>query len=139
MEYLRVYADEAGESHMERVPLAGATTIRDWGPGVAPTEVVETSFLVSSANFAQVTRRNPDIWHNPAQRRFIVPLQGRVSMETSSGDHFEIGPGDVVLAEDLDGKGHRCVGLTEEFSMLYLVLADQPAPSRGPGEAAAGG
>ena len=50
--------------------------------------------------------------HNAPRRQFIVHLEGAVEVEASDGERRRFGPGDVVLVEDLEGRGHvtRWVG-----------------------------
>lgn len=51
-------------------------------------------------------------WHNAPRRQYVLTLSGRVEFTTRGGEVFEIGPGDVLLAEDTSGGGHswRIVG-----------------------------
>lgn len=44
--------------------------------------------------------------HNAPRRQFIVHLEGVVEVLASGGETRRFGPGDVVLAEDLEGAGH---------------------------------
>ena len=45
-------------------------------------------------------------WHNAPRRQCIVQLQGCLEVEVASGDKAVIGPGDILLAEDMTGQGH---------------------------------
>ena len=52
-------------------------------------------------------------WHNAPHRRYVVVLKGRFEVEVENGGKTRsFGPGEVLLAEDLTGKGHltRAVG-----------------------------
>ncbi|MDF3054529.1 MAG: hypothetical protein K0Q74_436 [Gammaproteobacteria bacterium] len=46
-------------------------------------------------------------WHISSKRCYYLYLQGRQAVEVSGGGQKEFGPGDIILAEDLSGKGHR--------------------------------
>jgi len=46
-------------------------------------------------------------WHNVLCREYVVTLSGRAEIEVSSGEKRRFGRGDVLLAEDTTGKGHR--------------------------------
>jgi quercetin dioxygenase-like cupin family protein len=76
---------------------------------------------VKSIRFRFVVREADDIhMHNAPRRQFIVMLRGRCEVETSAGERRRFGPGDVLLAEDVDGFGHitRRVGDEERLTLL---------------------
>ena len=102
--YLRLYADEAGESHFEDVVV----------PGQAQGAVSSPSRSRCVDDHARrASARAPDaVPHNAPRRQFIVHLEGAVEVEASDGERRRFGPGDVVLVEDLEGPGHvtRWVG-----------------------------
>jgi hypothetical protein len=51
-------------------------------------------------------------WHTVLCREYVVTLSGSAEIEVSSGEKRRFGKGDVLLAEDLTGRGHRtrCTG-----------------------------
>lgn len=102
--YTRLYADEAGESHFEDVVV----------PGQAQGAVIVAEPIpLQSMIMRDVIGRGPDaVPHNAPRRQFIVHLEGAVEVEASDGERRRFGPGDVVLVEDLEGRGHvtRWVG-----------------------------
>jgi len=51
-------------------------------------------------------------WHCAPRRQYSISLSGRAEIEVGDGTVVGLGPGDVVLAEDLTGQGHitRVVG-----------------------------
>jgi quercetin dioxygenase-like cupin family protein len=64
-------------------------------------------------------------WHTAPVRQLVVTLAGNLVFSTRDGQDFTLGPGDVLLAEDTAGSGHkwRLEG-TEPWRRLYVVLAD---------------
>lgn len=46
-------------------------------------------------------------WHPAPRRQWIVLLDGRISIETGDGEVREFGGGDLLLLEDIEGRGHR--------------------------------
>jgi quercetin dioxygenase-like cupin family protein len=46
-------------------------------------------------------------WHKDPIPRFVITLSGVLEFETKRGAHFTIRPGDILLAEDNTGTGHR--------------------------------
>ena len=45
-------------------------------------------------------------WHNAPERQYIVILEGDLDVEVGDGTRRRFGPGDILLAEDLTGRGH---------------------------------
>jgi len=104
MHYVRLYADEKGESRFEEVELP-TTELKS---PVSPTvfQVSETVPLKGGA-FRRVLKENPgEEAHVAPRRQFVIMLTGRVEIETSLGEVRTFGPGDVLLAEDTTGRGH---------------------------------
>ncbi|KUI26671.1 hypothetical protein AU196_07630 [Mycobacterium sp. IS-1742] len=64
-------------------------------------------------------------WHTAPVRQLVVTLAGSLVFSTRDGEEFELGPGDVLLAEDTAGSGHkwRLEG-TDPWRRMYVVLAD---------------
>jgi quercetin dioxygenase-like cupin family protein len=46
-------------------------------------------------------------WHKDPVPRFVITLSGVLQFETRGGETFVIRPGDILLAEDNTGSGHR--------------------------------
>ena len=46
-------------------------------------------------------------WHNAPHRQYVVTLSDRLEFETRSGAKQVVEPGDIILAEDTWGGGHR--------------------------------
>ena len=56
-------------------------------------------------------------WHCAPRRQYSITLAGQAEIEVGDGTVVRVGPGDVLLAEDLTGRGHvtRAVGSTPRF------------------------
>jgi len=56
-------------------------------------------------------------WHCAPRRQYSITLSGQAEIEVGDGTVVRVGPGDVLLAEDLTGRGHvtRGVGTTPRF------------------------
>jgi hypothetical protein len=105
--YVRIYADEQGETHFEDVRLEAETR-------TSPGDHVEAAapVRVQAAIFRRVSVDRPPEPHHAPQRQFVVHLAGETEIEVSDGAVRRFAPGAVVLAEDLAGKGHitRLIG-----------------------------
>ena len=121
MRYFRIYADADGESHFEDIDVALSPS-----PGGSALSVLYPASGV-------IFRRNPAgqvlDWHPAPRRQFVVTLAGEAEVEASDGEIRRIGPGTVMLAEDVTGKGHitRGVGATERLS-LFIPVPEETAP-----------
>lgn len=103
MDYVRIWADDDGASHLEEVTLEREVLPAE--PGVAelwPSPVLP----VEGLRFVTVkaSEQEPD-WHCGPRRQFVVFLDGWVRLTTSDGC-TELPAGSVVLVEDLHGQGH---------------------------------
>ncbi len=117
MKYTRIYADPGGESHFEDVEIE----MKD-----APynTGAISEMFAARGVMF----RVSPDYfvdWHHAPRRQFVVNVTGTLEVTVSDGTTRSFGPGTVLLAEDLSGKGHRSRGIGGgERISLFIPLAD---------------
>jgi hypothetical protein len=122
MDYVRIWADAAGESHLERVKVARHVAPAE--PGVAelwpsePHRVDRLQFVTVRAH-----HQRPD-WHCGPRRQYVVFLDGWVQLTTSDGDGCRLPAGSVVLVEDLHGKGH--VTEHEPGERHVLVIPVEP-------------
>ena len=63
-------------------------------------------------------------FHNAPRRQYVVVMSGAMEIEISDGSRRQLTPGDVLVAEDLTGKGHITRGVgTEPRISLAVPLA----------------
>ena len=98
--FFRIYSGEDGQSHFEELEL--------------PMEPVGTT-PVQAASGITFRRAEPGEfidWHNAPRRQYVITLSGASEVVIGDGTVQRFGPGDVLLAEDLTGRGHttRAVG-----------------------------
>jgi quercetin dioxygenase-like cupin family protein len=107
----RVYSGSDGRSHIAEVPLEMKPFVDSEGAHgeAAPTQsVTGLTFRVSPPGYVLS-------WHCAPRRQYSIALSGHAEIEVGDGTVARIGPGDVVLAEDLTGQGH-----------ITRVVGDQP-------------
>jgi quercetin dioxygenase-like cupin family protein len=64
-------------------------------------------------------------FHNAPRRQYVVVLSGAMEIEIGDGTKRRLGPGDVLIAEDLTGKGHITRGVgAEPRTTLAVPLAE---------------
>ena len=107
----RVYSGDNGESHIAEVPLA-LTPFKD----VEGAHGLSTALQPASGIVFRVAPAGYVLdWHCAPRRQYSISLAGRAEIEVGDGTVARIEPGDVVLAEDLTGRGH-----------LTRVIGDEP-------------
>ena len=52
-----------------------------------------------------------DDWHNEARRQYVIVLSGQMEVTVGDGTARVLNAGDVMLAEDLTGQGHKICSL----------------------------
>ncbi|WP_428491583.1 hypothetical protein [Rhodopila sp.] len=62
-------------------------------------------------------------WHPAPRRQYIINLDGGVKITASDGEAREIGAGEVILVEDISGKGHlsKSIGGTMRHSIFVPI------------------
>jgi quercetin dioxygenase-like cupin family protein len=104
----RVYSGADGQSHIAALPLA-MKPFRDFegahGEGTLMQAAAGIAFRVAPPGYVLD-------WHCAPRRQYSISLSGTAEIEVGDGTVARIEPGDVVLAEDLTGRGHvtRVVG-----------------------------
>lgn len=113
MKVTRVYADDAGETHFDEVevPLSDAGLI-----GFLSERVP-----VKALRFRENDPHYDYAWHNAPARQYIVLLDGEIEIEVSDGEKRTLAGGDVLLVEDVTGKGH-CTRHTQPMRRRSLFI-----------------
>jgi quercetin dioxygenase-like cupin family protein len=113
MKVVRVFADRRGESHFEDrdIPMTEVAY------GRASEQLPATA-----VSFRQTPARGELDFHKPPRRQFILFLKGEAELEASDGSKRRLGPGDVLLANDTTGRGHRL----REFEGRVVVFVPLP-------------
>jgi hypothetical protein len=99
MKVTRIYADEEGVSHFADFDVA-------LEPGGEIGRL--SSPLPGYGVIFRETESSYDYdWHRPPRKQWIVLLDGEISIETGDGATRTFRGGDVLLVEDLHGRGHK--------------------------------
>ncbi len=103
MNYFRIFNDDDGQTHIseEKMPMT-AFTDSEGAHGFA-TELYKSTGIV----FRQSPVGYSLDWHCAPRRQLIIGIQGVTRIETSDGNQVDLKPGDIALAEDLVGMGHK--------------------------------
>lgn len=115
----RIFNDRSGESHFEDIEIP----LEDNG---------EIGFLSGEIPVDKVIFRKvkPDYdynFHTAPQRQYIILIDGEIEIETSMGEKRTFKGGDVLLAEDIEGKGHRTRNLqNRERKSVFVTCEGSP-------------
>ena len=99
MRVVRVYAGEDGESHFEDVDIE----VRSRGGIGRLSKLIRGPGVV----FREVDGDYDFDFHRAPRRQFVVNLRGAVDIIVGSGETRRIDSGEILLAEDTTGRGHR--------------------------------
>ena len=128
MRYVRVHADDAGESHFEDVVVALAPV--DYAPPAPPLHL-SAPMPASAFVFLAAPPRWEGDWQPAPMRQMIFYLAGEVEAQVSDGEVRRFGPGSATLVEDTAGKGHRSQVVSDDGVLLAVVQlpseGDKPA------------
>ena len=65
-------------------------------------------------------------WHDAPCRQWVITLSGTLRFVTRDGSSFHLAPGDVLLAEDTAGGGHRWELVDDQtWRRIYVELEEQ--------------
>lgn len=115
MKIVRIYTGADGESHFEDVEPA----LTDRGAMGRISSLVPAKGVL----FREVEGDYDLDFHNAPRRQYVVNLTGSVDIITGDGSTRRLGPGDVLLAEDTTGRGHRSRNVGgEPRTCLFIPL-----------------
>ena len=97
MKITRLYTGKDGESHFEEIEV--------------PVEKLQAA---EGILLREAPPGNIQDWHPAPRRQYVITLSGQGEIEIGDGTKKRFGPGDIMLADDLTGRGHitRVVGNT---------------------------
>jgi len=110
----RIYAGSDGESYFENINVE----MHDRGSiGFLSDEI-----KVGSIIFREVLPEYDYTFHTAPQRQYIILLDGEIEIETSLGEKRKFKGGDIILAEDITGKGHRTRNIEHQKRKSIFVI-----------------
>ncbi len=104
---VRLFTGEDGQSHVEESVVDAAT---GW-------------LAAAAVRFQQSPAGSRLDWHVAPRRQYVITLTGKLEFTTRDGAVFGLGPGDVLLAEDTAGGGHRWRLVDDQpWTRVYVQL-----------------
>ena len=93
-----LYVDDAGETHFRDVEV-------EWVQNT-PGGKLSKRMPATGVIFRETSGDYDLDWHPAPRRQYIVNLDAGVEITASDGEKRVIGAGEVLLVEDVTGKGH---------------------------------
>jgi hypothetical protein len=121
LRYTVIYSDPEGRTHFrdEFFPWRKAQSADP------KTSAMQTPFVdAQKLGFITIPSGSRSEWHPAPGKRFVMVLSGLTEIEVGSGERRKVGPGDVVLATDVQGRGH----ITRVLGKQDVVAAWVPVP-----------
>lgn len=115
MKVTRIYSDKQGDSHFEEIEI----------PLINQGDIgfLSESIKVTTLQFRKVSPNYNYDFHCAPQRQYIVLLDGGVEIESSMGEVRKFQTGEILLVEDVSGKGHRTKNIEpKERTSLFIHL-----------------
>jgi len=115
--FWRVYTGDDGQSHIEEVGPAFKPFVDvegAYGEGTPLESATGITFRVSPPGYFLG-------WHTAPRRQYTITLSGQVEVAVGDGTKRRLGPGDVLLAEDLTGQGHTTRVVSQEPRVAAVV------------------
>ncbi len=118
MKVTRLYTGTDGESYFEdvEIPLDNRGEIGKLSKTIGAKGII---FRQTEGDY------NYD-WHNAPCKQFVIMLEGEVEIETGGGAIRRFGPGNILLAEDTTGRGHRSRAVDNQpRKSIFVTLPEQ--------------
>jgi quercetin dioxygenase-like cupin family protein len=80
---------------------------------------------VKSLEFKETPAHSAFDWHNDPTPQYVITLAGVLEFATVGGETFILRPGDVLLAEDHTGSGHKWRLINDEpWKRAYVIFKE---------------
>jgi hypothetical protein len=115
MKIHRLYSDEQGVSHFEDIEIEYIET--------TPSGRFSERLPATGIIFREVQPTYELDWHNAPRRQYIINLDNGVQLTASDGEARTINAGEVILVEDVTGKGHLSKAINAQVrNCIYVPI-----------------
>jgi hypothetical protein len=116
MKIHNLYVDDKGESHFRDLEVEYVESGRG---GRLSARLPATGII-----FREVPPSYDLDWHPAPRRQYIINLDAGVQITASDGESRVIGAGEVILVEDIRGKGHLSKTIDGKLRHCIFVPVD---------------
>lgn len=113
MHYTRLFSDEQGESRFEEIEVDMTES--------GPVGYLSDTFKVKELQFRLNEADYDWGFHNVPDRQFIILLDGEIEITSSLGQARTFKGGDILLVEDVHGKGHKTRNVSREVRKSIFI------------------
>jgi hypothetical protein len=99
MKVVRLYTGADNKSHFEDLQIP----LKDGGKVGFVSELIKATGVV----FRETAGDYDYDFHTAPRRQYVINLEGEVEIEVGDGTQRILGSGDILLAEDTTGQGHK--------------------------------
>lgn len=114
---VRLFTGDDGQSHVEET-VVNSDAASPWNDA-------------TRIRFEETAAGSSLEWHVAPQRQYVLTLTGTLEFTTRDGATFVLSPGDVLLAEDTAGGGHRWQLIDDQPWRRAYVTLPPPSPRGG--------
>ena len=115
MQITRVYTGDDGESHFETIDVSMSES--RYGS-------LSELFEAEGVMFRSTPIGGELDFHNAPRRQFVVNLSGTVEIEVGDGTKLQLHGGDILLADDVTGRGHITRDVEGPRHSLFIPLPE---------------
>jgi hypothetical protein len=108
-----LYCDPNGDSHWRDLEI-------DWAQE-GPEGKTSARLPATGIIFRQTQAEHDRPWHPAPRRQYIINLDAGVQLTASDGEARVIGAGEIVLVEDISGKGHLSKSVNNQMRHSIFV------------------
>ncbi len=127
MNVTEIFADDQGETHFRAVQIDFET--RAFAPPSLPVQV--SADIPSTTSLFMIAPPGWDKeYHATPRKQFCIMLRGKLKVEATDGESIEMGPGDVLLVNDAESKGHLSTIQGNQNAAFIFVGFEEEFPPR---------
>jgi hypothetical protein len=115
MRVVRIFTRDSGESAIEirQVPMSGAA------------RPMSETYKCESMFFRETPEGHVQDFHSAPRRQLIFLTSGILELEASDGKRTICRPGDLIFAEDMQGKGHITRSLRGTRGFVHVIVPEE--------------
>ena len=104
MQYSRIFTVLNGETSVEEIKpeLSNIDFVND-----SQKVAIKDFGYAENLKFCRLPKGWEGGWHNSPVKQFVIGVNGQIKMTCSDHSVVTLGGGDIVLLEDITGKGHH--------------------------------
>jgi len=121
MKYIRLYADNLGDSHFE--DMEEELSLVEFAPP-APPVFVSDAREVKRFLFLRIPKGWAGDWHPVPKCQYFILLSGTIEIRVSDGEVRTFPSGSVIFGEDASGKGHKTRVIGPDDAQVTIFQLD---------------